>query len=873
MDLEEIRVNKNYSTHSIAEYKDGETKESTPIINRRTMRTDELLDKLQDNAKFIQKEYKVDHLFPPNCRYFEQHEEGFFVVIEEPPAFRTIAVEKDMSMEVESLRASGKLKEYGYENWQKENATKPHMFNLAMPYVVFFLAFTKQYEMIGGNVFFRTKPISGFSDPVCKAPLLNISDNQTICFGNRVHKGPHKSIFADVNYAIGSFWSTIYNSDYIYNYVAYQEVAGVCDYLTWEYYSHADPMFIYNVDWIKYDNMSVGQCVDGLRNWINSRKGEDDQLNYNSLSKLFSLQKEKGLAEVPGLKGVKEPLIYDVSQYYYISKELNINVGDSFKINKDQYVFVDSFLGFRKSPDPIFINLQREDGRIFKWRLNNTVRKYLVDKIKEERFINKVELPNGVVLKSGDILILKNSFGQDTYRKINYIRKTANDVIEGRFGSEFYIIDNLPDDCRVLDLSEPEYMGMKLKQDEQYFVIRGSRYPPGPIINVAQCKFDEITPGVNSNLVIKLTESQGHNQGHNYSINLTKHNDRRIFDGEDVRELPDVFRIGRKLVYAKYAREENTPVKAYVLPHLGVALTYNVSTHGAPFSLYKDKLIKDDAFHLEGADLDLDFKIGDKVIVANWKNPLDMLTVKQIEGFVINKSNGDIKFIMKDKNGKLYEHVYISQNNYCVNIGSVRKVTNVFGDLSAGTKIIAHETGITMFPKKDTNIIIGFLYDTGGEDPLVMCSNACTLWYSDVMEKFNHIPMSDKNWGSKAHAPINTSKMRFQAGDVVRGSNYYTDSQGYLAFRPRTSRTIRAQHLQYYGNYEESYAFDAQFTRDVMFDTIPNPRISGPQETALGFINAFPNFHGMFTETGKYFSPFLFANDPRSIIHVPNNSE
>ena len=115
--------------------------------------------------------------------------------------------------------------------------------------------------------------------------------------------------------------------------------------------------------------------------------------------------------------------------------------------------------------------------------------------------------------------------------------------------------------------------------------------------------------------------------------------------------------------------------------------------------------------------------------------------------------------------------------------------------------------------------------------------------------------------------------MRIQAGDVIQGTRHYTSRQGYLAYRPRTSRTIRAQQIEYYGKYEESYAFDRQFTREAMFATIPNPRISAKQETALGFVNAFPNFHGMFTETGKYFSPFLFANDPRSILNVPDNSK
>jgi len=84
---------------------------------------------------------------------------------------------------------------------------------------------------------------------------------------------------------VGVFWSTIFNPDYIYNYVAYQDVAGVCDYLTWEYYSHTDPMFIYNVDWIPYGK-NVGHVVERARDWElnNQRKNNAQKLKYNTLS-------------------------------------------------------------------------------------------------------------------------------------------------------------------------------------------------------------------------------------------------------------------------------------------------------------------------------------------------------------------------------------------------------------------------------------------------------------------------------------------------------------------------------------------------------------------------------------------------------------
>ena len=178
-----------------------------------------------------------------------------------------------------------------------------------------------------------------------------------------------------------------------------------------------------------------------------------------------------------------------------------------------------------------------------------------------------------------------------------------------------------------------------------------------------------------------------------------------------------------------------------------------------------------------------------------------------------------------------------------------------------------------MFPKKDCNIIIGFLYDTGGPEPLVLCSNGCTLWYSDAVTKFKQIPIKDKKWETLKHAPINPGKMRVQSGDIINGKRHYRAPLGYLAYRPEDSRTIRALQIRYYSNYMESYSFDREFSNDVIFDSFPNPRLTSNQEEALGFIHAFPNFHGMYTLTDRYASPYLFANDPRSILNVPNNSE
>lgn len=872
MELDEIKVNNFYSTRLISEYKEGENGDSTPIINKRVIRTAELINKLKNTITIDpEKKYVVDHLFPPNCRYYEHHKEGHLVVIEEPPAFRTIAVDKDMANEIESLRSSKKLEEYGYENWLAENSKKPYMFNLAIPYAVFCLAFTKSFEPLGGKFFFRVQPISGFSDPLCKAPLLNISDDQSVCFGDRAYKGPHKSIFSDVNHVISTFWSTIFNPDYIYNYLAYQEVAGLCDYLTWEYYSHSDPMFIYNADWIKYDS-TIGSTINTVRDWIfsSNRNRVPEELNYNTLAELFTSQTEKGLEKVPGVD-VEEPLIYDVCQYIYVG-DLPLFIGDSIKSKNDQSLYVDSFLGFRKVSQPVYVNIQREDGRLFRMRLTNKVKEYIEEKLKQERYETEVKIPNGITLKAGDILVMKNIYDHDVYRKINYLRKNVDGTLEGSFGGEFYIIENLPSNVSVLDISKPEYMGIKLEVNKEFFVLRGCS-SVSPIIQVSFADFKEIIPGNRTSLMMKFTESKGDNRGYNYSINYTNTDELKVFDVENARKLPPVFRMGRKLMYARNrGRQHPGPDRAYVISEIGaVGTPHSVSLRQASYDQWKEKFIKDDVFKVEAHDLDLEFKIGEKVVVANWQNPIDMLTVKQIEGFVENTESGTISFALSDKNNNLSSHTYISHG--AIKVGSIRKITNKWQDLAAGMKITANKPGVSMFPKKDTNIIIGFLYDTGGPEPLVLCSNACTLWYSDVIEKFNITTMKNKKWKQLKHAPINPSKMRIQNGDLINGLRSYKTDAGYIAYIPNNSRTIRALQLAYFTDYEEGYPFDSRFTKDVQFDSFPNPRLTASQETKLGFMNGFPNFHGMYTATSQYFSQYLFTNDPRSILNVSNNSE
>ena len=471
---------------------------------------------------------------------------------------------------------------------------------------------------------------------------------------------------------------------------------------------------------------------------------------------------------------------------------------------------------------------------------------------------------------------MKNIYDHDIYRKVNYIRKTVNGYTEARFGSEFYVVENLPKDIRVLDIDQLTYLDIKLEKEKEYFISSQLNIPKVPFLSIIKAKYDDITTSSSNNLQFKFTyNDDSRHESREIKINFSNasEEDRRIFEVEKTRKLSTVFRFGRKLLVLESI---HGLVEPSTHPSMGVFIPPDHHIRKAEIQEFSSELVKDDQFKVESWDLDIDFKIGDKVVVSDWYNPMNMLVVKQIEDFKENKETGDIYFILKDKEGNLSEVRYVIGHKSSVKAGLVRKITNRWEGLDAGTKIVAKEAGISMFPKKDTNIIIGFLYDTGGPEPLVLCSNGCTLWYSDVMSKFELITINNKKWKNLKCAPIASlvkekgrPKIRFQAGDLLTRSNY---SFGFLLHKS-VAGNLRAYNLSTYEDYRRTYILNRSFMYDIQMDCFPNPRLTARQESELGFFPGFPNYHGMFTLTTNKHTNSFFINEPRSILNVPSNSE
>jgi hypothetical protein len=203
--------------------------------------------------------------------------------------------------------------------------------------------------------------------------------------------------------------------------------------------------------------------------------------------------------------------------------------------------------------------------------------------------------------------------------------------------------------------------------------------------------------------------------------------------------------------------------------------------------------------------------------------------------------------ILVNKHGQIFDQPYIMKG--IILTGAVRKAVTKYEELTSGMKIQANAPRIPNFPKKDVNIIVALVIDTGTE-PLVLCSNGCTLWYSDVIKKFNITNMKAPSWKTMQHVPLDLSKVKFQAGDVIKSINYFKNDSGYLLYDPSRTRALRVTSLA--TNYRKipsevnGIVFDKYQMAESILDCIPEPRISPSKIKEETNFKGYPTFHGTY---------------------------
>ena len=103
---QEIRINPSYASLIGSEYDKTRKDDSVPTIRNKTILTETYMKKLMAASS------SETAMLPPNCRYLEKYSNGT-IVVEVPPAVRTIATDIGVEAILDRLKATGKLEEYG----------------------------------------------------------------------------------------------------------------------------------------------------------------------------------------------------------------------------------------------------------------------------------------------------------------------------------------------------------------------------------------------------------------------------------------------------------------------------------------------------------------------------------------------------------------------------------------------------------------------------------------------------------------------------------------------------------------------------------------------------------------------------------------
>ena len=734
--IEEIRINQYYASKIRSDYPKELDKDSEPKTRQSNIRSEVLFTKIMDRIAPNQ----ATSLIPPNCRFMKTYSDHTMVIIEEQPAMRSIRVRMDMYDERESLKSKGQWEEFGYKKFFEENSN-PYTFMLAMPYVIHVLLFTNDNKFHEGSIYFRPKSLLGMGDQLYIAPLLNVSANMGICYGDEVYRDLPTSLARASDYVVRNFWSSTFNPDYIDNYYKYKHIAGVCNYFTWQYYSSTNPMFIYNVDWIPYSK-NISEVIAYKENRSKLKKQD---LGFHTLNDLFKKAIKTGQSIVPPRTRLEKPLLYDICNGWNAEPNLLLHVGDPLNYSRGRVAYIDSFIGVQGALQPYFIRLQVDD-KIVTLKLNSKIKRFIARKVKEIRYEAQLETPNGIIIKAGDVISIKSKLGTETYKKVHYIRKAIDNKIEVRMGSEFFFADTFDwTKVKKIDLEKPIIDGQTIDFSTTYKYMMTDYYNPAPVVRVADVTFDEISASTNGNLVANFSNINT-SEIHKVNLSSTKHRDRKLYPVDEMQELPYVYFIGRSLKTTQNRLSGNI-VRSYKHKDIGIVINNKDRLHVPCYTDTIKEFISTDGkhFHAESYNCNIDFHIGDKVIVTDWRHPLSILQIKTIEGFILNDRDHTIDFALVDKHGKITNQKYVNCDRGLILVGKIRKVTNKIDRVTAGTKIIAKESSISCFPKKDVNIIVAFIIDTGGE-PLVLCSNGHTLWYTDMLEKFERVSKKAKRW-------------------------------------------------------------------------------------------------------------------------------
>ena len=711
-------------------------------------------------------------VLPKNCRYYTKFSDSSTVyVIEEDPAVRTINVNLAFQSDIEKMRIEGTLEHYGLTNFLTKQPDPPYRFNLSFPYIVYIVHIQSNKQFRSLEVFYRLHPLTSLKDYLLLPNLPNISDLHRVCLGgDSIIAQNNQTIHDVINIVIGRFWNAEFNHDYGTFYKKYADVRELSNFLSWSYYSKEDPMFIFNVKWKGYEN-NIEQEIGRIRK---DQVGEDHTFaNSYSVKRIHDLLRHKDVHE-------NSEKTRSFSDSFILMPEKDessfLTVGDSIEYN-DKKMYVNA-IEWKDGKDSNIVELCDKDDNTVLVKLTQEIQKSFYNQLYKNPKINSVKIGDKDFSIEDLIVIDIPEINYKSYKKISKIRKNIDDTVDILFGNSCYMLNEKTSKF-FTHLDKADFNGVKLEKESIYFIV--SKDGGGVIHRSKLVKFKDFSYCDNSGSIdykFEIMSSKSKTVEY-FKVKLPEASKYQIYKSSEFVFKPPVFLISNKV----YMNSENNFRDYYFHDNNIISLKKDENKDSNKYPNFYDpmqaigfSLIKNNSeLFIPGKFFDIHFKIGDKVVVACWDEPDEMLKVREIIGFTIDDNLVlHIVTICELGESKSFPYIYfkpIHRESTCATIlvGSIRHIIPEYLGIKSGQIVVAKDTGIPFFPKKDVNTVIGFINDTSNKIPMMLCSNFCTYWAIDEEElnvKFKFSNKSKKDKIVPTNHTKNIKKIPNQMGDL-----------------------------------------------------------------------------------------------------------
>ncbi len=683
-----------------------------------------------------------EQLMPPNCRFYTQFGTEKIIVIEDPPAVRTIRLRTNLDVELAKLEREGKLDEYGYRDYLKKHPFAPWKFTLSFPYIVYVLDFIKDGMGIdifrAMKVFFRTKPLSSLNDSLLYPAFNNVNNDCTMCIRSveAVAESPSKlnldeSITEKVLGILERVWRYEFNNDYNYCNQIHEPVPGLGTIFEWEYNTNKDPMFVFSVNWYSHEQ-SLKEVIDTWR-YRNDKEPEDKIFHalrdpcVSFFEKRDDIRKRDEIysnySQQIDLSYIEQKLEGDTTKRPYYSDDDDdrrvsypkgakiFSVGDEIIFKKKKYWIEGIKVKYKPSKEDgeEVLILEGENSEKEEVKLGKQTIKQLFKP--NEKDLEEIQTVRGPV-KVGDLIVISDPI--KFINKVSSVRISRDGKPEATMGDGNYLLNNIK--FTKVDSDDFDRFGTRIKKGETYFIEEdycGTRTKIGYIGN-----YNGIDDS--SRMIFET---------HSYGLKKVKINNtsKEICQISPASRKENVMVCGTNLLFS--------PVgiiieKDRILRSINEDMDSKLTANRTKFNEYVSRIVDiDKHVNIPGFDRDISFSVGDKVIVADWNIPNRMKNISTIRSIgIIEKNNCPLKLVLLLENlEETFTVTLVNFSSGTVYNGLVRKVTEEWNGLRVGM-FIDPKKKIPGFKKTKRSKIWAILTDTNCNIPLFLCSNYGSLW-------------------------------------------------------------------------------------------------------------------------------------------------